>query len=142
MFYMILCSRLLLRVGRWAYHGSWRTRRDSLLWNFQQVVDLRRSWHVGDFFVDQCQHGTPWMKATRLLFGNLDPCGVARLSRRCAGPRGTCSRTQGPHWTLRGRTDEGIHWTRIARVFPSSFAFALAKTIAENERRRPEKRKS
>ena len=62
---------------------------------------------------DQCQYGSLWRKRTGFLVGNVDTLDLGRLTRRCVGAHGLCSRTGKPHHNL-----EGGHNTKKASQYP------------------------
>eukprot|EP00974_Lingulodinium_polyedra_P011747 1134265-Lingulodinium_polyedra.AAC.1 len=49
--------------------------------------------NISPIDIDQCQFGTPWKKATRLICSRIDDAGPLVNRGRCAGKKGICSRT-------------------------------------------------
>ena len=107
----------------------------SRAWWLPAFDALRRKAHVEFIVFDQCMYGTPWKKATALLCSRID--NSARLSHRCSGRRGTCSRTSKAHITLRGADPKsGKNWTAIASPYPAKLNRSLAFALVDSARHR------
>jgi hypothetical protein len=79
--------------------------------------------------VDFCQYGKQWHKRTQLVCGNVDVQEAERLSRRCTGKPGICSRTNRAHFQLSGSSTQGVPWTAIAMPYPGKLCHDLAHAL-------------
>ena len=101
----------------------------SRFWHTSEVAALLAQRGVRLVELDQCQYGTIWRKATRLLLGNCDDEDAERLQLRCCARGKVCSRTCRPHQVLEGAGPGGVRWTRIAQVYPQRLARDLAYVL-------------
>jgi len=78
---------------------------------------------------DQCQYGTKWRKRTTFTCGHMDELDTERLSWRCTGKRGWCSRTGKRHSHLEGTAPGGKRWTAISQAYPPKLGRAMSMAL-------------
>ena len=117
----IIKACILLGIG-----GYVENPRTSRIWRTWGVKTLLRK---GAFFVDTdlCQFGTPYRKATRILFCGFEQSAFADFPR-CFANDGRCSKSVHRHVRLSG-TDGGIFRTKAAQVYPVDFARFLTQAL-------------
>jgi hypothetical protein len=92
----------------------------SRLWSCPPILALLERY--GSELVHQCQHGTPWKKATRLLRANWN---LTNTAKKCSGK--LCSRTGLPHAILSG-VAKGNFLTAAASPYPK----ALCRSVVDS----------
>ena len=124
------CARATLKFTRACNRHSipWAVENphSSKLWLLPEFERLACDPHTQVKVVDFCAYGTPWRKRTRLMFGNVDACDLARLDRcRCIGRY--CSFQSGRHFQLTGAGPNHKPWTLIAQPYPARLCRDLAR---------------
>ena len=105
-----------------------------MIWGFAEMQ--RFAAHPATHFreADFCQFGMSWKNPTRFLCGNLCEDDRLGLARRCAGPRGFCSRTGARHCILEGPGPGGVPRTRTAQPYPPRLCKALSWALSNPAR--------
>ena len=95
----------------------------SFLWIMPEVLSLMEQEDSYHMVCDLCAYGTPWKKATALLFHGW--AGVSKLSKTChavkigKGHRPLCGFSAVPHVTLSGIDKQKRSWkTTLAEPYP------------------------
>lgn len=99
--------------------------------------ELQRIQHhasVTTVVADFCQYGAKWRKATNFLTGFIDPCDLARISKRCCARGGLCSASGRKHLQLTGTAPGGRPWTAVAQPYPVKLNHALVHCLLSSER--------
>ena len=101
----------------------------SLLWKAPWIKRLVELPSAKTVTCDFCQFGTPWRKATQVVFWHVGD--VAAVQQRCSGKRGHCSKTHSPHQQLTGYNSlTKMLWTKQAQPYPAAFAHLVSVIIA------------
>jgi hypothetical protein len=95
----------------------------SFIWHAPRLVRAAQN-NCTDVILDFCQFSQPWRKRTRVKVWNLS-C-VEAASRLCHGRHGICSASKKPHIVLKGRSKQGISWTKIAEPYPPQLTKLLS----------------
>lgn len=77
--------------------------------------------------LDFCMFGEIWRKPTKLLYNFLQ---LDELNLRCQGKHNICSRSNRPHFALKGRDAAGVFWTLRAQPYPWSLTSKFASLVA------------
>ena len=129
---MKACLRICSELCRKCIPFILEHPRTSNIWLLPEVVKLMATPGFAIVDLDQCQFGTKWRKATRLLLYRIDPFNVERLRKRCHRDRcGNCSKTGKPHLQLRGTNEKGQSLTALAGAYPSKLADDIAFCLVD-----------
>lgn len=134
---LVSTLRLMKACQRAAVPFVLEQPRSSKMWWIPEIQSFLRKKESNFVVCDQCQYGQPWRKATAFLCFGLSPENLVRLSKRCSGARGWCSKLNGYHRTLTGQHPQlGIPWTRLAEHYPPRLCEALAFVLTDEVRAR------
>ena len=130
---LILAGNATLRSAQAIAWSCWKhgvpavfeNPQSSLAWRTPRWVRLQEQDNVFAIVCDQCQFGSEWRKATRLLLVHVSQ--GAKLERRCHGKNGVCSRTGRPHVQVIGSS-----LSRRSAAYPPRLAAAGAKVLADS----------
>ena len=81
-----------------------------------------------------CQYKVPWRKRTRVLTTCRE---LEALEARCRGP--VCSKSGTPNFTIEGKDDNGVFWTRRAEPYTPLMCKEAAAAIVKAQSLPPER---